>query len=204
MAATSWSVSDHTANITLSNANLTMTFAQFGQLGGRSTDSFASGKYYWEVTFPNGSGSTTGSGVANAGATLTTFGAAGQALVDTAGNVRINGTAVITIPNITAGGFACIALDIGASLIWFRNGAAGNWNNNATYNPATGTGGQSISAITGPFLAYGGDNNANGQSITANFGATAFAGVVPAGFTPGLGTGLGGTTPNAVRVMVMA
>ena len=202
MAATSWSPTDHTANITLSNANLTMTFAQFGQLGGRSVDSFASGKYYWEVTFPNGSASTTGSGIANAGATLTTFGAAGQALVDTSGNIRVNGATISTIPNIAANGIACIALDVGAALIWFRNGASGNWNNNAGFNPAAGTGGHSISAITGALLAYGGDNNANGQSIIANFGATAFAGVPPGGFTPGLGTGLGASTQS--RVMVMA
>ena len=73
-------------------------------------------------------------------------------------------------------------------MIWFRLGAAGNWNTSGTANPATGVGGLDL-APTGfgtafdvyPFVYL----NTSGNAITANFGGTAFTGTVPSGFTSG-------------------
>ena len=81
------------------------------------------------------------------------------------------------------------AVDFGAQLIWARCLQAGsvfsNWNNSGTANPATGTGGNSFSAIAGIatyYIAMGG--NTTGDSVTINVGATAFTlgTTPPAGF----------------------
>jgi hypothetical protein len=85
----------------------------------------------------------------------------------------------------------CIALDAGARLIWFRVGAAGNWNGSAVNNPATGVGGVAITNLgvgiqIYPSVCFG----VIGDQITANFGDSAFTGAVPAGFTSGFTAGV--------------
>jgi hypothetical protein len=82
----------------------------------------------------------------------------------------------------------CVALDATAKLIWFRLGAAGNWNNLAGRDPATGAGGVSIPNLGGSVPAYPAVLFGGADTITANFGATGFTGVVPSGFTSGFGT----------------
>ena len=110
------------------------------------------------------------------------------AAVTNGGNVFILNASLGSIGGtFTAGWVACIALDVTNQRIWFRNGAAGNWNNNVANNPATGVGGYTIATFGGPgygiyALANGGGG---GGVITANFGATAFVGAVPSGFTSG-------------------
>jgi hypothetical protein len=82
----------------------------------------------------------------------------------------------------------CAALDLDNQLVWFRIGAAGNWNGSASNNPVTGVGGVSISR-TG--LGQGVDCYpwlflvSSATSATANFGGSAFTGAVPSGFTSG-------------------
>jgi len=76
-----------------------------------------------------------------------------------------------------------IAVDFSGQLIWFRVAPAGSWNGSGTANPATGVDGISISVIAGSrFPTMTGQG---GDAITANFGASAFTGVVPSGFTSG-------------------
>jgi hypothetical protein len=59
---------------------------------------------------------------------------------------------------------------------------AGNWNNSGTANPAIGAGGISISSLNaGPYFAAISQHDTTEVS-TANFGATAYAETVPAGF----------------------
>jgi hypothetical protein len=48
----------------------------------------------------------------------------------------------------TAGSVVDVAVDLGGAVIWFRV-SGGNWNNSGTANPATGTGGVSLSTMTG-------------------------------------------------------
>jgi hypothetical protein len=101
------------------------------------------------------------------------------------------GTAVLNFnagATFTTGTVICYAIDLDGGLIWIRSGAAGNWNNSAANNPATGIGGQSLVGIG---LGQGIDCypwvflNSSANSITANFGGSAFIGAVPAGFTSG-------------------
>ena len=80
------------------------------------------------------------------------------------------------------------------------------WNNSGTANPATGTGGVTLTqfgAGKALYPAFGpwGTND----KMTANFGQNAFTGVVPSGFTQGFGTGLpiagGGVTQSRVMIL---
>jgi hypothetical protein len=53
-------------------------------------------------------------------------------------------------------------------------------------NPDTGTGGVVIPAGTiVPIVVFGGGGGVPNNVVTANFGASAFSGAVPSGFTSG-------------------
>jgi hypothetical protein len=92
------------------------------------------------------------------------------------------GGSSITFGTITSGTVICIAIDVPNKLMWWRLGAAGNWNNVSGRNPATGVGGAGIPNISTAFpsISFGG-----ADTIIANFGGSAFTGAVPSGFTAG-------------------
>ena len=73
----------------------------------------------------------------------------------------MNGSGEAQLGAFSNGDYCCIACDFTDRIIWFRRNN-GNWDNSATDNPATGTGGYSFSALTGPFyaLSCGGSSNA--------------------------------------------
>jgi hypothetical protein len=190
MAGTTWNPADKTTDCVLSNGNLSARSNQFGNQCARSVYGTATGKYYWEYTFVDAGNSACG--IATLAALLTGIGvggAAGVSYVVRTGTVYVGTTGVLALPAFSAGNVACMALDLTAQLIWFRNGAAGQWNNSGTANPATGTGGLAVSFVGAGVAAYGlyASNNAtpNGM-VTANFGDSTFVGAVPAGFTAGL------------------
>ncbi len=79
-----------------------------------------------------------------------------------------------------------MAFDIASHLIWFRvNG--GNWNNNASYDPATATGGISFTSLGTTYACIDVIDNVTTGIVTTNFGAAAFTYGVPSGFTAGFG-----------------
>lgn len=210
MPNTTWNPSDR-LSCTLSGGNLTATGTN-ANTGVRSVDFQTSGKYYWEYC-PNVVNALSFSiGIANSSAafaSVNTTVANACFVVYQNGVVYMNSsiTSGISIGNLPIGasGRVCIALDMTNKLIWFRNGIAGNWNANATYNPATGVGGLNIAPITSTGIYALFSAGANGDQVIANFGDTAFSGVVPSGFTAGFppGGGGGGTTQGP-RVLVMA
>jgi hypothetical protein len=97
------------------------------------------------------------------------------------GQVYVNGTQVNGF-DAGLGGVECIAVDFTNSKIWFRKGATGNWNNDviANQNPATGTGGYSLSGLTTPLFPRAHSNTDNSTYVLNVAGA--FAGAVPSGF----------------------
>lgn len=160
-------------------------------------------------------GSGTEIGLATNNATLTGNGLAGQAVMTVAkGDVSriwvdgsdtgVEGGVSIVFASTVVG----IAVDLDARKLWFRVTASGNWNNDAANNPAAGVGGIDISALIGTptppdegwveswyiwraehpwnpndlFPFFG---STYWDSCTANFGGSAFDGVVPSGFTAG-------------------
>jgi len=195
MAASTWSTTDKSASLTLTGSNLIATAAATGQ-SVRGKDPKRTGSYYLEYTLGTiASGCLFGFATARTPLGTGSLVAASFSVGATAGtNAAYDafGTLITGLgtqsPGPTTGALVCAAINLTTGLIWFRVGAAGNWNNNAANNPATNVGGISLS---GTGLGQGIDAypfvylNTSGNSVTANFGATAFTGAVPAGFTSG-------------------
>jgi hypothetical protein len=198
------------SNLALSNGNLTATCNASSPMGVRSTSTRSGGgKYYAEFTAgATYAGGDTGVGIAIAQSLLggvfansATLGC----LVYASGSIWFNGTnnpinvngvggTTRSLGAIAAGNVICIALDLDNKAIWFRKGS-GNWNGDASANPATNTNGIDISTLfpyninqsqtTAPwnpaFLAA--TFNSSGSSVTMNTGATAFNQTAPSGFS---------------------
>jgi len=191
---TTWNPSDLGGTCALSGSNLVASFTGTSVTGGvRSVDRVYTGQYYWECTFNTASNCNWG--IANPAATLSGGGSGGAniAQITAAGSVFINsGTVQASLGAIANGTLVCVALDASSRLIWFRVGAAGNWNGNSGFAPG-GTGGLSVASIGAgpafPLYAYNGGNTSTNGQVTTNFGASAFSGTVPSGYTSGFPSG---------------
>lgn len=190
---TYWNAADR-VNVTISGNFLTATGG--GTYGGvRSVGRQSSGKFYFEHTFATRTNFQTNAGVCTGATVLTKENGATNAMIGQAsiyggsGNIFIGTSSSGTSLGALASGTVIgIALDLNAQLIWFRIAPAGNWNNNASANPATGIGGLSIAGQTNggvnPVYALA-SFQISTDIITANFGDIGFTGAVPAGFTAG-------------------
>lgn len=192
-----WNNSDRDPDVTLSNGFLTA--AATTNVGGvRATASHSTGKYFFKITldtagtggnavtvgFENGVGSlgvppsspdAPGGGFAHEGETGNIFGTNG-----TFGGFNL--TPHGTFPAVT-GDIISIAVDLTANLAWWRVNS-GNWNNFATDDPGTGSGGLDISAANAlkpffPAVFFQADAFAN-PTITADFSGSG----APSGFGP--------------------
>jgi len=185
----------------LSNGNLTATHDAIVDSWSNvfSTTSYSTGKKYSEAVINVGDSNSTQIGVANsAWVTLGSNGNIGSAITsgkisvgwftNPSGNVEINAANLTGAPiqGYGVGDVVAIAVDLGASLIWYKDlTTASNWNNSGTANPATGVGGLDISSITGGpffFAVTTGFDHLAGSKVTVNFGGTPFTGAVPSGF----------------------
>jgi hypothetical protein len=180
------------ANVTLSGGNLvvTNTGGSSGDQGARVAAGKTTGKHYFEITYTSyGGGGNTGVGIATPASTYTAMGsnATTGCEVFSSGNIYSNGGSTgQSLGTQVTGVIMGVAVDLDNRKIWFRNAPSGNWNDwtsgGATYNPATNVGGISIpSGTMAPICTF----NAGGSVFTANFGASAFTGAVPSGFTAG-------------------
>jgi hypothetical protein len=183
------------ASVTLSSGNLVATAA-----GGTATNQGAhviatsgktAGKCYFELSMSGtGGGTNVSIGIGTTASTYTNMGNGGTIgdMLFNSGNVWSNGsnTGIALGSIVGVGGLFGIAVDLDNRKIWFRLGASGNWNNNSSNSPVTNVGGIVIPAGTMvPFCTFGGTAGSNSTFTTANFGATAFTGAVPSGFTAG-------------------
>ena len=179
-----WSTTDK-VNTNLTNGNLTATGSAAAG-SGRASPGNSTGKFYWEFTFVNVSQTSTAAGFGSTGASLPiNVTAAGGTGLGGGGAITVNGTNLASVSVRSNGDIIGVAIDLTGNLIWYRVAPAGLWNASGAANPATGVGGFSISALTKPLVPTFYLSNAVGQAITANFGASAFSGAVPAGFTSG-------------------
>ena len=184
-ATTTWNPADKSASTTLSNGNLTATNDGASTGGFRSIASASSGKKYWEITAAGATVADAAVGVANASHSVdASFDGGTNSLgwYGTDGKVYLNEVDIGSYVTFASGDVLCLAFDLTAELMWFRKGA-GNWNNSASANPATGAEGLDVSGLSaGPYFAYGFLKNAD-DAFTANFGATSYAQTAPSGFS---------------------
>lgn len=183
---TTWNPSDK-SSITLTGGDLTATATSQGAV--RSISGKTAGKYYFEITVSTWASASTTLGMA-----LSSYsplgipvGSANSVGFGRGGSISINGSSAPGLPTLgsrTSGDIIGIAIDKSAQLIWFRVAPSGNWNGSGTANPATGTGGIDTSALSGALYACFAGFQVN-EVATANFGASAFSGTVPSGFTAG-------------------
>lgn len=181
--------------VTLSGGNLvaTNTGTTAANQGAHvaSTAGKTSGKYYFEVTWTTlvvTGGNNFGAGIGTTASTFTAMGGGGTTGVEhyRGGTTWSMGSQVLAgIGAWSAGQTTAFAVDLDNRRFWVRY-SSGNWNNNASYDPATNIGGLVIPAGTMvPFVTFGGSGGTTGNVLTANFGASAFAFTVPSGFTSG-------------------
>ena len=128
-------------------------------------------------------------GLANANAPLDTYlntDNNGVAFISN-GDVRrgSNLTAATAQAWTTATQWARLAVDLDADVFW-ASVVGGNWNGSPTANPATGAGGVAMPASMvsdGKLIIPAYSIYQQGLGIIFNFGASAFAGAPPAGFS---------------------
>jgi hypothetical protein len=184
------------ANVVLSGGNLiaTNTGTTSADQGARvaSGSGKTSGKFYYEVTFTlYAGGNNNGTGIGTTASTYADMGnlAITGNVVYRTGLLYANGaTTGLVLGAIADGDIVGIAVDLDNRKSWFRIAPSGDWNAQAIglQNPATNTGGIVIPAGTMvPFVVFGGVLGTSGNVVTANFGASAFSGTVPSGFTSG-------------------
>jgi hypothetical protein len=195
------------ASVTLSGGNLvatnTGTTSNNQGAHGPTTSGKTSGKYYFEVTlttYTGGAGVGVGIGTTTATySNMSTFATGGDMcfavghtgtgtiFIDASGNTGLS------LGALTNGDTVCIAADLTNRRVWFRKGASGIWNNTAGNDPTDGTGGHGgVTVPSGtivPFVTFGssfsGAAGVAGNVFTANFGASAFVGTPPSGYTAG-------------------
>ena len=183
-------------NATLSGDNLVATNTGTTSIdqGVRVASSLGrtAGKYYFEVTMSvAATGINRAVGIGTTSSTISGMGLSSLAVVGTMlginGNICSNGVGALgSIGVVTAGQVMGVAADLDNRKIWFRRGATGNWNGNVSNNPTTNVGGIVVPAGTMvPFQTFGGVSGTAGTIFISNFGASAFSGAVPSGFTAG-------------------
>lgn len=190
---TTWNPSDKSANVILSNGNLTGT-ANTSAVGfTRAVDRQFTGKYYWEVTYNNTGNPNNRIGVTLGSVDLSLLNSSnciGSFFLSSTSDIYCNNTFIRSLTAATNGMVICIAINIDTGMMFCRQGATGNWNGLATADPTTGSGGVFLRSGGGygvmPFIQCG----FNTEQMTANFGDSAFVGVVPTGYTAGFPVGV--------------
>jgi hypothetical protein len=184
-----WNSSDKSANILLSGGNLTVACSTNTDNAVRGTRAGATGKLYFEASYNTTlTGADTAVGIATAAAVLTSVGSsasnAALAYFDAGGAIWYNGSSAGKSlgGTQTGGDVVCVAVDMTNKKIWFRRNA-GLWNNTAGNDPATNTGGISISSLFTANAAYPiATVNSSTPLVATNFGASSFAQAIPSGF----------------------
>ena len=185
---TTWNPYDKNPGVLLSSGNLrAQSVTPFGTAGVRAGYSASAGKLYFETyVTANDQNYYSGVGVTKLSQALNdVYGGAGGFIV-TQDKVVVNGSNVLS--GLSTGSHTiCIATDLDNQRVWVRVDG-GYWNGNATYDPATNTGGLDISgsgSINSQACAplwCSSTSTTNNIDMTANFVATAYAQTPPTGF----------------------
>jgi SPRY domain len=191
-ASVTWD-SGTVASVTLSGGNLIATNTATTSTSQGAHDNSAgkgSGKYYFEMKFTTVTGgNNTGVSIGTTTSTYSAMGTTGTTGVMTyraSGQIWNGSNSGSSLGARSAGDVIGIAIDLDNRRAWFRVAPSGNWNGSGTANPATNTGGVTIAVGTMiAFCTFGGTGGVANNVVTANFGASAFTGTAPSGFTSG-------------------
>lgn len=182
---TTWSTTDKTAGITLSNGNLTATNTTGANQVVYATRSHSSGKRVFAFDPTVISGSTSYQvGILRNAIGAPSFGITHAAFNSVIRYVTTSTALTVAASYTSAASEVMIAVDIDNFLFWVRVGA-GSWNNNnpAGADPATGTGGRDFTAAgAGSYFPAFMSNNTTCELIL-NVGNTAFTNAIPSGFS---------------------
>lgn len=178
---TTWNPADKDATVSLSGGDLTAS-STTGSV--RSVFGATSGKYYWEVTIPTAAAQTTG--VATESFPLYDWPGNGPpknscGFESGNGLLYANGAEIAAVPSWAGVTTLSVLLDADApSVVYWVDG-----------DDLSGLLTVDLSSATGStfYAVFGFDG-----SVTANFGASAFAYTPPAGYEPGFGLVTGGAT----------
>ena len=182
--STTWDPLNKSADITLSNGNLTATLGPAGYASVRSILGVSSGKWYWEIAFDIdavGSGNQVGVGD-NAISLDFSLGSYSTGYTYKEDGEKGNNNSYVAFgSSFTAGDIISIALDMGAGKVWWaKNGV---WQ--ASGDPEAGAN-EAYSGIIGTIYAWITLAVATTR-VTVNFGQSPFSYTVPDGFNAGLG-----------------
>jgi hypothetical protein len=182
---------EHSANnLTFSNGDLTATTA----VSGGSSKAWTLdkvGKSYLEATLDATAGGWQGAlGLILSNKAFTSWGGDTDSFgVMADGTIWLEGVSQGDLGgDIGVGGVLCMAVDRANNLVWVRHNS-GNWNGSGTANPATGTGGISISGLPAGNLFIGVYLDVPiGAAMTIRPTAAEWTIGAPAGFTAIAGT----------------
>ncbi|MBX9757200.1 MAG: fibronectin type III domain-containing protein [Beijerinckiaceae bacterium] len=190
-----WNTGDDAGAITYSNADLTATVSatDFDSKTGRATLSRSTGKWFFSATFGQITSNddvgfnkeTTGLGIANASHSFVSdFPGASpfNAMLVYASDGGLYGGSFNgpLLGELFSGDVVDLVVDVDAQLLWARKNG-GDWNDSPTADPEAGDEGFDCygefppGAVFPLFLLY-----ANGDNLTANFGASSFTYAKPA------------------------
>lgn len=201
-----WSPTNKNAGTVLSNANLTATSGSASSTEQAFTSSgYNGGRVYLEVTQQYNSDNTHSGWIAGTeplSGCCPTGGQPGTGGVGYIGGGNNGGLqlwATQTNPSGTTlpgplGNTHVIAyaINVDLGLIWQKDlTAAANWNALSIGNPATNAGGWPIQSLSDVYAEWSGVNNNGNSAGTINFGASAFTGTIPSGFSAWDATGGG-------------
>lgn len=180
VAGSTWNPADKSANIALSNANLTATITtNTSNFAVRGTSSKSSGKYYFEVRLDVSTFSGVQIGVAKASANINgSLGsdANGWSYNSGDGKKLNNNTFTAYGSSYAAGDIIGVCLDASLGRVWFAKNNV--WQNSG--NPAAGTG-YAFSGMAGPYFPAASLKTQN-DALTARFTAAQQTYAPPSGF----------------------
>lgn len=177
------------ANTTLANvtggATLTsgLTLAYSSASGAACVpDSKTTGKLYFEATQNGGTSNSMAVGWARVdsvyGSAGPTFGLVCRLNFSSGLLYRDGSNSGTTVGAGGAGVVYAFAADLDKGLYWIKKLPSGNWNGSGTADPATGVGGIAYTGFLTPYAQV----QSTSDSVTLNFGDSAFSGTVPSGY----------------------
>lgn len=180
-----WNPADKSANVNLSNGNLTATRVTGATNEAvRATLSRSTGKYYFECELSQAGSPSNFPMVGLGNAAMSLNGYVGQGAgswgYEATGFTYHNGSGAAYGASLTTGDVWGVAVDLDAGLMWFAKN--GTWQ--ASGDPAGGSN-PAFTGVTGILFPAGSMYDSATQAVlTARFAPSDFTQTIPSGFSP--------------------